>query len=38
MSISDDIKQRLEEADQRYWAGDNISDYIQPGEKDMLIE
>ena len=38
MSISDDIKQRLEEADQRYWAGDNISVYIQPGEKDMLIE
>lgn len=38
MSISDDIKQRLEKADQRYWAGDNISDYIQPGEKDMLIE
>ena len=38
MSISDDIKQRLEEADQRYWAGDNISDYIQPGEKDMLID
>ena len=38
MSISDDIKQRLEKADQRYWAGDNISDYIQPGEKDMLID
>ena len=38
MSISSDIKHRLEEADKRYWAGDNISEYIKPGEKDMLIE
>jgi GTP cyclohydrolase I len=36
--ISKIIKQRLDEAGKRYWAGDNISDYIEPGERDELID
>ena len=38
MSISDTIKQRLEESNTRYWAGDNISQHIKEGEKQLLIE
>jgi len=36
--ISKTIKDRLEQADKRYWAGDNISEHIQPGELDQLID
>lgn len=32
------IKQRIEEAGGRYWAGDNISEYIEEGEKQLLID
>ena len=35
---SETIKQRLEENGVRYWANDNIADYIQEGEKQQLIE
>ena len=36
-SISDTIRKRIEDAGGRYWAGDNISKYIQPEEYDFLI-
>jgi GTP cyclohydrolase I len=36
--VSKLIKQRLEADGKRYWAGDNISDYIAPGEKEQLID
>tara|TARA_Y100001963_G_C6765167_1_gene441805 strand:+ start:1296 stop:1982 length:687 start_codon:yes stop_codon:yes gene_type:complete len=38
MSISETIRQRLAEAGVRYWTGDNIADYIEPGEKEQLID
>ena len=38
MKIKDKIKQRLEENKVRYWANDNIADYIEEGEKQQLIE
>lgn len=37
-NTSDIIRQRIEEAGHRYWAGDNISAHIQDGEKEKLIE
>lgn len=36
--ISQTIRNRLEAADKRYWAGDNISDYINPGEHELLVD
>ena len=36
--ISKVIKKRLVEDGKRYWAGDNISAYIEPGEKEKLID
>tara|TARA_B100001057_G_scaffold422768_1_gene444478 strand:- start:8079 stop:8765 length:687 start_codon:yes stop_codon:yes gene_type:complete len=38
MDISKQIKQRLESSETRYWAGDNISEHIREGEKELLIE
>src|SRR6056300_731483 len=38
MSISDQIKQRIEASGDRFWAGDNISQHIQEGEHQQLIE
>jgi len=35
---SQEIKQRLQDAGQRFWAGDNISAYLQDGDKEALIE
>ena len=35
---SDKIKQRLADADARFWAGDNIAQYIHEGEREALIE
>ena len=37
MSKSEEIKARLVQAKQRYWAGDNISEVLQEGDKDALI-
>ncbi len=37
-SVSEVIKQRLEEAGHRYWAGDNISEFISEEEKQDLID
>jgi len=38
MAKSDQIKSRLDEAGIRYWAGDNISEVLQKGDKEELIE
>ena len=37
MSKSEEIKARLVQAKQRYWAGDNISAVLQEGDKEELI-
>ena len=37
MSKSEEIKARLVQAKQRYWAGDNISEVLQEGDKEELI-
>lgn len=38
MSVSKTITQRIKEANARYYAGDNISDFILSDEKDLLID
>ena len=38
MSISETIRNRIKSAGGRYWAGDNISEYILPEEYDPLID
>ena len=35
---SDKIRERLEANEVRYWANDNIADYIEEGEKQKLID
>jgi GTP cyclohydrolase I len=37
MNKSEEIKARLVQAKQRYWAGDTISDVLQEGDKEELI-
>jgi len=38
MSKAEQIKARLQDANIRYWAGDNISEVLQKGDKEELIE
>lgn len=38
MTISEEIKTRLEDAGHRYWAGDNISAFLQEGDKEAIID
>ena len=38
MSKSKEIKARLQKANKRFWAGDNISAFIEDGEKQQLID
>jgi len=38
LNKSEEIISRLEKAGIRYWAGDNISEVLQSGDKDALIE
>tara|TARA_B100001093_G_scaffold373621_1_gene358593 strand:- start:2108 stop:2791 length:684 start_codon:yes stop_codon:yes gene_type:complete len=38
MSKSQEIITRLQDAGHRYWAGDNISEFLQEGDKEALIE
>jgi GTP cyclohydrolase IA len=38
LKISDKIKNRITDAGARYWAGDNISEFILDGEKQQLID
>jgi GTP cyclohydrolase I len=37
MSKAEEIKDRLQRADMRYWAGDNISGVLKTGDKEELI-
>lgn len=37
MSTTLKVKQRLDNAGARYWAGDNISKFLEPGDKEDLI-
>lgn len=36
--VSEKIKERLVADNKRYWAGDNISEYIHDGEHELLID
>ena len=38
MKKSEEIIKRLADSGDRYWAGDNISKHLQPGDKEILIE
>jgi GTP cyclohydrolase I len=38
LSISKIIKQRIEDSGARYWASDNIAEYIGDGERELLID
>ncbi|MEC7108360.1 MAG: GTP cyclohydrolase I [Verrucomicrobiota bacterium] len=38
MKISEKIKKRLEATNKRYWANDNISEFIENDEKEKLID
>jgi len=38
LAKSDEIKAKLEDANIRYWAGDNISEVLQKGDKEELID
>ena len=38
MSTSNKIKAKLKEAGKRFWAGDNISEYLEEGDKQKLID
>jgi GTP cyclohydrolase I len=38
MNKSEQIRSRLQDAGIRYWAGDNISEVLQKGDKEELIE
>jgi GTP cyclohydrolase I len=38
MKISEKIKKRLEAVNKRYWANDNISEFIENDEKEKLID
>ena len=37
MTKANEIKQKLKDAGIRYWAGDNISEVLQKGDKEQLI-
>ena len=38
MTISDKIIKRIQSDNGRFWAGDNISKYLESGDKEKLIE
>ena len=38
MNISETIRRRIESNQGRYWAGDNISEFIEEGEQALLID
>jgi len=37
IKTSDKIREKINAAGARYWAGDNISEFLEPGDKDSLI-
>ena len=38
MKKYEEVTKRIQDNNKRYWAGDNISEYIFKGEKDILID
>ena len=38
LNLSQVIRKRLKDSGKRYWAGDNISEYITDKEKDLLVD
>ena len=38
MKKSEQIKQRLKDSNTKFWAGDNLSDHLEDGDKEALIE
>ena len=38
MKKHEEVIKRLQESDARYWAGDNISQHLEEGDKEALIE
>lgn len=36
-NLSQAIRERMQAGNKRFWAGDNVSDYITPWDKEMLI-
>ena len=38
MKKYEEVTRRIKDANKRYWAGDNISEFIYEGEKEKLIE
>jgi GTP cyclohydrolase I len=38
LNLSQVIRKRLTDADKRFWAGDNISDFITDKERDLLVD
>ena len=38
LNLSQVIRKRLQDADKRFWAGDNISEFITNKEKDLLVD
>ena len=38
MKKYEEVTRRIQDANRRYWAGDNISEFIYAGEKEKLIE
>lgn len=38
LNLSQVIRKRLKDADKRFWAGDNISEFITDKEKDLLVD
>jgi len=38
MKVSDKIRNKIVEAGGKFWAGDNISEYLEEGDKEALIE
>ena len=37
-TTSDKIKAKLKQAGKRFWAGDNISEYLEEGDKQKLVD
>lgn len=37
-NLSQVLRDRMKNTSKRFWAGDNVSEYLQPGDKEQLIE
>ena len=38
MKLSEEIRKKMQGANFRYWAGDNVSQWLAPGDKEKLID